>query len=166
MTEIEQILCAVTQALSGDGYSVIRAYPRSGAARWSHPVVAVSIKAGSQISTGFGEYLGVKNDPERGALELYGKRVELTVAADIYSPKDMDNGAQKCAQVFAAICTAAGALPQGIKCGGVSCQETELDGKTGMFLCRCELKLQAYLYAEDDGESGQILDFRLKGEAV
>ncbi len=165
MTELEIILQALREALDGgEAYQVTQTYPNGGRPPLTGPVVAVGLKAGSEVSCGFASYMGTLTTPQDGEREIYGKKMELTVGADIYSPRDPDNGAGKCLEVFSRLAGAVAGLPEGLHCLELTCGETVYDRTVEAFHCPCELKLQAYLYAAADDESGRILHFNLKGE--
>ena len=78
MTELEIILRALREALDGgEAYQVTQTYPNGGRPPLTGPVVAVGLKAGSEVSCGFASYMGTLTTPQDGEREIYGKKMEL-----------------------------------------------------------------------------------------
>ncbi len=83
--------------------------------RWEGAVIAVSLSRVVCEAGGFRDYLGLCAQPETGTeAELYGKAVELTLALDVYAPRD--GGERACQETMAVMaeavaCHGAGGLP-------------------------------------------------------
>ncbi len=164
MTEMESVITGVCSAIKACGVgNVFPAYPYGTGERYLSPVVTVGVKAGSGMGASFAEYLGESYDRETDRYtEIYGKRLEITLALGIYSPVSEEYGANGCASVFGDIVSALPALPSGVKTREIKCGETVFDEKTGMFLLESEIRLTAFLTAEASDED-EVLDFTLRG---
>lgn len=164
MTEIETISEAVRAALGECGIeNVIAAYPAGMRERYASPVVTVGIGSGSGVSGGFAEYLGISYDEQEDTYsEIYGKRLELSLAIGIYSPKDAQYGAEKCGSIFGSIASSVSSMPSGIRVKELKCGETVFDPRSGMFRLGAEMRITALLYAQST-DDGEILDFTLRG---
>ena len=166
MTELEYILEAVVNGLSSAGTgNVIRAYPPGVTAAYTEPVTAVGLKSGSGVSVGLAEYMGMEYDSVSDSFrEVYGKKVELSISLDIYSPRDDVYGAAACTAVFGRIMTAAMSRPSGIKILEMSCGETVYDSVSRMFRCQGELRCAVALYMAKSDEGADFTSFKIKGE--
>ena len=164
MTEIESVIAGVCSAIETCGVgNVFTAYPYGTRERYLSPVVTVGVKAGSGMGASFAEYLGESYDRDTDSYtEVYGKRLELTLAVCIYSPKSAEYGADGCASVFGSVVSALPSLPSGVKVREIKCGETVFDEKTGMFLLESEIRLTAFLTAEASDED-EVLYFTLRG---
>ena len=164
MAELETIITEVCEALTTAGLpNVTPAYPDGKRGRYVSPAVAVGLGAGCCVTSGGPEYLGMSYDERLGSsVEVYGKRMELTLALWIFSPRGTPCGAVGCAAVFGEIAAALPYLPSGIRVKELRCGETVFDESAGMFRLDAELKISAFFSAEatDDGE---VLDFNLRG---
>ena len=139
------------------------AYPEGARGRYASPAVAVGLGAGCCVSAGGPEYLGMSFD-ERigGSVEVYGKRMELTLALWIFSPRCAPFGAAGCAAVFGELAAALPCLPSGIRVKELRCGETVFDESAGMFRLDAELGISAFFSAEASDDS-EVLDFNLRG---
>lgn len=146
-------LCAVT---------AMEASPRK---RWDGPVVAVSLSQVACSGSGFQDYLGLQKDPETGKqAELYGKSVELTMALDIYAPRD--GGEQACQEAL-------GTLAEAVTCrglGGLSVREVsagrvEFMERDGLYRLPVSCLCRGWMVARMD-DSGAFVDFEVKGRMV
>ena len=164
MAELESILNLVAQSLQEEGVEpVTEVFPGGGRFRYTVPVVALGLIAGTEIQGGFAEYLGEKLDTETGAVtEIYGKRLGLTLDLFIHSPEGENLGAKGCLLTLEKVLRVLSHLPQGIHAEEISWGETAYDKSTEMYRSCASVKLSAYLYAES-GEEQEFLDFNLKG---
>jgi len=166
MAELETIVAAVRGAIEAAGLKTTAAFPAGGKKRCAVPVAAVGVRAGEGVPSGFAEYMGERFDEASGAcFEVYGKRLELTICADVYSPKEDGYGAAGCLAAVGLVLAALPNLPSGVKIRKFTCGETQFDAKTELFLCRTELLCTCFLYADRTGDS-ELLDFTLKGVLV
>ena len=165
MTELENIVAAVTEYLNSAADTAVCAYPVHKMPGYNVPVTAVGIADGEAVQSGFGEYLGIYSDPENGERELYGKRMDITLSLYVYSPKTEEYGVSGCHKTFGEIVKAMEKAPFPINVRELACGETGYDSDTGMFLCRCSMKCSCWLTAEmlDDGI---FTDFKLQGVMI
>lgn len=168
MAELDQVLQAVCTSLENSDISVaIQRYPLEMRKRYTTPVITVGLKSGVGTTPGFAEYIGQRYVQESDQyIEVYGKRLELTLCLNIYAPKSEANGAGKCMELFGKVLTTLNTLPSGLRIRSVTCGETEFDHSANLFCCPCEVKLTAFLYAETTEDIGEFLDFILKGVLV
>lgn len=160
MKGLEQVRRAVMERLEQAGVRALSKMDEAPETRPDAPVAAVAVREGKSGGAGFGSYLGQETDPETGEIrELYGKRLELELAVDIYAPT-----AESCE---GAAMTAAGVLLEGLGAGvrplEVKWEEPRWDRERELFLCRGSARCRAYFTAAMDDESGTLLDFELKG---
>ncbi len=167
MAELENIISAVCMVLEEQNTAdAIHIFPAGMKKHHSKPIVTVGLKAGEGLPSGFAEYLGMRYDREEGEYhEIYGKRLDVTLGINVYSPKSEEYGAPECLNIVSGIIAAVPAFPTGIKVRKISCGETKYDVSVDMFLCTAELECTCFLYAngKDDGE---FLDFRVRGVLV
>ena len=102
VAELDTIISAVCNTLITGGISAaISQSPIRAKMRHSSPVVTVGLKGGENISCGFAEYMGMRFDEDTSQfIETYGKRMEMSLALHIYSPKAQEYGAEGCLAVF------------------------------------------------------------------
>lgn len=154
---------AVVEQLKGNGLNAIAAMESARAARWREAVVAVSLSRVVCTPGGFRDYLGLRTDPETGKeSEVYGREAELTLALDVFSPRDGGEGACQAAAeavVECLVCQGAAGLAaletqagraEFLEDGGLYRQEVS---------CRC----RAWLAARMDDEAGSFTDFEVRG---
>lgn len=157
---LETVVTAVVTALGEKGIGATRRFPASRLDKGNSPVVCVGVKSSRLLSSGAGDYLGTRDDAEKGRTELYGFRSELVLSLDIYSAKQ---GPEGCAKCFDAMTALLPGLPSGLKLKSLESGETVFDADTGMFMCPCRLECTAYLICQADEETGEFTDFILRG---
>ena len=153
---------AVAGFLREQGIDAVAAWDGGERARRKAPVVVVSLRGVQGGPAGLQDYLGERLDPETGRWEeLYGKRAELSLGLDIYSPEAL--GEAGCAAAFARLSEvlADGRLA-GLSVQELSCGEAEYVREQGRFRCRASARCQVYLYARTD-ETGAFTDFTVRG---
>lgn len=167
MAELDSVIAIVCQCLADGGASaVISQNPFGGKKKHVKPIITVGLKAGSAVSCGFAEYLGLRYDSVTDIYnELYGKKIDLSLCLAMWSPKNSENGHEKCLMLFSQVVDALKCLPEALKVRELSCGETVYDPTADMFRCDAELKLSAFLTAECSDDS-QFLDFKLKGVLI
>ena len=165
MNELDTVLNAVCEAFGENtGLTVLRAHPFGGKHRFSAPLLAVSVRGGEGAAAGFAEYLGERYDDGQGCtVETYGKRLTVTLGADVYAPDTEADGAEACLSAVSETLHAISCLPAGIKVRKFTCGETKFDSETGMYLCPVDIECLCILYAESAGGDG-LSAFTLKGE--
>jgi hypothetical protein len=160
MTEIDSVVSAVIDTLGSKKLRSVGAFPKSDFVRYKSPVIAVGVKAATGLSAGFGEYMGERTD-KGVSIETYGKRMELDIGMDIYSPQE-EYGAKGCVDTLSGIVGALAEMPTGIKVRELVCGDVKFDTKTDMFLQECTLKCICFLYAERSDDT-ELLNFSLRG---
>ena len=160
MKELSQIRKAVLEALRGAGIQAMEAFPEKQAMAYSGVVAAVGVGAASGKTAGFCHYLGEMKDPETQAVrERYGKELfgQITVELRANRAADCERGCETATEVLL------GGLPEGVRTGELTWEAICWEKTTGMFLRRGVLECRALFLAESAVESGEFLDFRLKG---
>ena len=85
----------VAQQLRDSGLNVVTAMDPGRAARWREPVAAAAVSQVVCAPGGFQDYLGMERDGQTGEeREVYGREAELTLALDIFAPRD--GGGEAC----------------------------------------------------------------------
>jgi hypothetical protein len=157
---LESVLSAVIGVFGDSGICALRAFTgreidREGAR------VHIGIKKGQSRSAGFGGYLGTRLDPERGEVELFGYKLDVTLELVIYAPES--GGAQAAEALYSQIAEAVCRLPSGIKQKRLSLTGGEPDLKAGMFKCEAELDCTVHFVFTVSPEDAEFLDFEIKG---
>lgn len=153
---------AVADQLRQAGLNAVTAMDCDRAPRWREAVAAVALSRAVCAPGGFQNYLGVEKGPDGQEREVYGQEAELTLALDIFAPRD--GGGEACRRaaetaVETLVCRgAAGLAALEVQTGRVEFLERD-----GLYrqevLCRCG----AWLTARADEESGTFTDFEVKG---
>ncbi|MBU5626263.1 hypothetical protein KQI82_04920 [Oscillibacter sp. MSJ-2] len=160
MTGMNQVRGAVIRCLQDSG---LEAVPRMGQQREKRPggaVAAVGVRQSSGRAMGFCSYLGQVYDEEKGTVrELYGKRLEVDLAVDIYAPEsdECEAAAETAAEVLLS------GLPSGLKPLEASWGEVKWDRDRDLYVRQGAVRCTAYFTATGSEESGALLDFELKG---
>lgn len=163
MTAWEQIRQAALTALRGSGVNAVGEYDAQRAPRMEKPVLAVGLRRVKTEKSGLLEYLGEREDAQRGTVEVYGRRMQVELVLEAYAPRMV--GAAGCdelsGEAAAALC---GRLPPGVTVESVEWEQTLWDTRYGAFLRRGSACCSAYFTAEAAQEDGAVLtDFVLKG---
>lgn len=86
---LDALRTAVAEQLRQAGVNAVTAMEGARAGRRRGAVAAVSLSRVACVPGGFQDYLGRRADPKTGKeRELYGRKAELTLALDIYAPRD------------------------------------------------------------------------------
>ena len=86
---LERLRKETAEQLEQAGVRAVTAFEPERQKRWNGPVAAVSLAKVVCAPGGFRDYLGTRRSQSTGGLEeLYGRGVELTLAMDIYGPRD------------------------------------------------------------------------------
>lgn len=155
----------VADQLRQAGLNAVAAMDRARAPRWREPVAAVALSQAVCAPSGFQNYLGVHRDRDGTQQEVYGREAELTLALDIFSPRDAGGEACQAAAETAVetlVCRgAAGLTALEVRAGRVEFLEQD-----GLYrqevLCRCG----AWLTARLDSGTGTFTDFEVKGRVT
>lgn len=159
---LEGVIAAVISALNTAGIPAGPAYPKEDIS--AH--VRVGVLKAADRSAGLSRYLGLRDDPERGAVEVYGLRCELELSLDVYAPPDADreNAALDCANTFDRAAAVISGVP-GLHVRELTCGAPGPDAETGMFRLPGGVKCAGLLtVADDDGGDTAFTDFVLRGE--
>lgn len=153
---------AVAGQLRQEGVNAVTAMESARASRWREAVAAVSLSRVVCAPGGFKDYLGIRKEPGSDVeRELYGREVELTLALDIFAPRD--GGERACQEAAervteSLVCQGAG----GLAALEIQTGQVEFLEQTGLYRlpvsCRCRAWLVA---AMDSGEA--FVDFEVKG---
>jgi hypothetical protein len=160
MTGLNQVRTAVVQTLTAAGLTAVTAYDGE-AKRYDVPVAAVDVAEVTGKPMAMGSYLGQVYDETAGTVrELYGRRLELSLLLEVRAP-----GAAECetACETAAQAIMSGGLPSGLRLGEQSWEAVTWDKAAKMFLRRGHAAGTAYFTASAEEESGELLEFTLKG---
>ncbi len=134
------------------------------ASRWRETVIAVSLSKVVCAPGGFKDYLGMREDREGRQEELYGRAVELTLAMDIYAPRDGGEGV--CQEVL-------DRLAETIMCQGLNglnaielqAGPMEFLDREGLYRRRVSCLFKAWLVAAVDG-GGFFVDIEVRGRRI
>lgn len=154
---LDTVIGAFIGVLRDSGIDAVREYPGTRLGRKTAPVVCVGAKSGKLSGSGMGEYLGTDRYDGR---EIYALRLELVLGMDIFAPPGYEGG---CLSVFEKISSLLPRLPSGLRPSALVSGEVLPDADTEMLRSGCEMHCTASLLGEADGETGEFLDFKLKG---
>lgn len=126
-----------------------------------HPLkrihVSIGLRSVKAENAAFGEYLGMS-----GQGEIYGKKIAVSLRANIYTPKSF--GGNGCFEAFSRICDSLflqNAQRLGIT--GISCGTVSYHRDAGAFLLDVDIQLATYVGQQvDDALMGDIV---VRGEA-
>ena len=163
MTSAGQVRTAIVGRLREAQLDAAEAYEDERFRERSEPVIAVGAKQTELEQSGLMNYLGEQYDAESGCMvEVYGRRLKMTVALDVYAPRR--RGARGCEQTAEAAAEALlEALPSGLQLDELCWDATEWDEEYGMFVRRGTARCTAYFVAQADEQSAVLTDFILKG---
>lgn len=153
---------AVAGQLRDAGVNAVTAMEPARAARWREAVAAVSLMRVVCAPGGFHDYLGVRRDLEAGTeQEVYGREAELTLALDVYAPRD--GGESACRQAAekvmeTLVCQGAA----GLSALELQAGQVEFLEKEGLYQLKTTCRCGAWLTAAVDS-GGAFVDFEVKG---
>ena len=157
---LEGVINSVCSSLNAAGIPAGPAYPKEAVSA----LVRVGVLKAADRSAGLSRYLGMRNDPERGAVEVYGLRCELELSLDVYAPLDSENAALACAGTFDRAAAVISGVP-GLHVRELTCGAPGPDAETGMFRLSGGVKCAGLLtVADGEGENTAFTDFVLRGE--
>ena len=152
----------VAEQLRQAGVNAVTGMESVRSPRWREAVAAVSLMRVVCAPGGFQDYLGTfreENGPER---ELYGREVELTLALDIFSPRDGGGSAcQEAAETAAESLMCRGAA--GLNALEIQTGQVEFLEKEGLYRQKTTCRCRAWLVARMDDGGGAFVDFEVKG---
>lgn len=123
--------------------------------------VALSFTKSSLSSAAFGEYMGVSSDGVN-FYEVYGYKNELDISLKIYTDS-YSTAATDCKNTCLAIQEALNDLPSSIRIREMCVDELTYNKTTGLYSQEITLDCRAYLLRDLDIDTGEFLDFRLRG---
>ncbi len=161
---LDSILDAVVSTLKSESIRAFREFPEIKAEVKTGVSVSVGIEGCKCLSSGMSEYLGTRTGMGGSAdAELFGRRLELTLRFEIYSPSGGSCGAKACLQCVDRLRASMEKLPSGLKALDMESKEVFADEKLNCYRCVCLARALAFLVAESDGSETEFLDFVLKG---
>lgn len=160
MKELAQVRTAVLHALRAAGIPAMERFPAERIRAHDGAVAAVGVGTASGKTAGFCHYLGEVVDAHTQAVrERYGKELSGQIIVELRAEKaaDCEQGCETATE------TLLSQLPEGIQTGELVWEAIVWEKATGMFLRRGNLACRALFLAECEAETGEFLDFRLKG---
>ncbi|WP_352416678.1 hypothetical protein [Oscillibacter ruminantium] len=159
MNGLNQVRDAVISALKSAGVAAVPAY-EGNAKKYAGAVAAVDVATAEGKAVGLSSYLGESWDEKNGTVrELYGMQMEVTISLSVRAER-----AEICETAMeTAVGALMGGLPAGLRLGKMSWSGIAWDKTTGMFLRKGSAACRAAFLAEDSDETGNLLDFILKG---
>lgn len=162
---LEGLRQAVVAALNAGGLPAVAAMEPQARRRWDGPVAAVSLSAIQCQPGGFQDYLGGRKNPQTGAEEeVYGRRVELTLALDLYTPRSGGEGEGQEALALAAELLIAGGAG-GLDVVELTADRVEFLAQDGLYRLPVRCRCAGWLIARTDS-AGAFTDFEVKGRLV
>lgn len=163
MTTAGQVSEAIAARLREAGLDAVRAYERERFSEGKDAFITVGARETAVERAGLTDYLGERWDEALGcAVEVYGLRLRLTAALDIYVPRQ--RGAAGCEETAETVNEVLlEGLPEGLRLESLSWEETGWEKEYGMFVRRGIARCTAYFTAEADERSAMLTDFILKG---
>ena len=153
---------SVVEQLRESGLNAVAAMESAPANRWREAVAAVSLIRVVCAPGGFNDYLGVRRGPEAGTeQEVYGREAELTLAMDVYAPRDGGESAcQQAAERMMETLVCQGAA--GLSALELEAGQVEFLEKEGLYRLKTTCRCGAWLTAAVDS-GGTFVDFEVKG---
>ncbi len=157
---MRQLTAPVVAALGQAGLPACQAMPATVMPHLKQAACGVSLRQAQATQAGLYEYLGVLQDPDKGQVELYGRRLEGDLDLQILSPA-LSGGA---------CCVQAGELAMevllsgidGLRIGRIDQGPCTFDQVSDCFTMTLTAHIEAYIYAiAKEGEG--FTDFTLKG---
>lgn len=160
---LETVLEAVVSALQEEGLKALREFPDQRADLGAETLVTVGLESCKFLGAGLGEYLGTSVKEDGNEAELFGKRLELRLRLEVFSPYSKKGGAQACLDSVTAMSAALERLPAGLKPLELGWEELRVDDRLRVYSCPCILRCHVFLVAERSDDATEFLNFVLKG---
>ena len=152
----------VAEQLRQTGINAVTGMESARSSRWREAVIAVSLSRVVCAPGGFKDYLGTSREENGLERELYGREVELTLALDIFAPRDGGGSAcQKAAETVAESLVCHGAA--GLTALEVQTGQVEFLDKEGLYRQKTTCRCKAWLAARMDDGDGTFTDFEVRG---
>lgn len=159
---VDSILDAVIKVLTDAGLRAFREFP-SRAADKKEICVTVGARRCKYLGSGMGEYLGIRAEESGAVTELYGKKLEMELVFDVFSPFGAKPDAGACVRCSDELQALTGFFPSGLRLLEFCSGEVTADEELSAFRCECTAACLAFLIAEDEDGQGEFMDFVLKG---
>lgn len=159
---MEQLMDAVITLLQAEGLHTVGEMQFEPVPRLQEPVCAVRLEKAQLLPAGFLQYLGVVDDEANGQTELYGARMEATVALHVYSP--VAAGAPVCSAAARRAVDALLGAGKGLTVAQMEMGACTYDPKYDHFTAKVTALLYAWVYRRAEDEAAQFIDFNLRGE--
>ncbi|MDR0951451.1 MAG: hypothetical protein LBM18_00800 [Oscillospiraceae bacterium] len=158
----EEILSAAIAALAQGENRVTRVFPAGPTAFDGRPLVVVGLGGSKLLSSGLGDYIGVRREDSGLETEVYGRRLETELRLTVYLPeKDADAALiESCAGELELLTRS---FPAGLRAIEFSRGEISRDSALRCFVCECLVRCSAYFVAESRDEEEEFLNFKLRG---
>ena len=152
----------VAEQLRQAGVNAVTGMESARASRWREAVAAVSLSRVVCVPGGFQDYLGTHQEENGLERELYGREVELTLALDIFAPRDGGESAcQEAAETAVESLMCHGAA--GLNALEIQAGQVEFLDKEGLYRQKTTCRCKAWLVARMDDGGGAFADFEVKG---
>ena len=152
----------VAEQLRQAGVNAVTGMESVRSSRWRQAVAAVSLSRVVCAPGGFKDYLGTRREADGLERELYGREVELTLALDIFSPRDGgESVCQEAAETVAESLVCYGAA--GSNALEIQTGQVEFLDKEGLYRQKTPCRCRAWLVARMDDGGGAFVDFEVKG---
>ena len=155
----------VAEQLRQAGVNAVTGMEGARASRWREAVAAVSLSRVVCAPGGFQDYLGTHREENGQERELYGREVELTLALDIFAPRDRGESAcQEAAEAAVESLMCHGAA--GLSALEIQTGQVEFLDKEGLYRQKTSCRCKAWLVARMDDGDGAFVDFEVKGRKI
>ena len=152
----------VAEQLRQAGVNAVTGMESVRSSRWRQAVAAVSLNRVVCAPGGFKDYLGTSREETGRERELYGREVELTLALDIFAPRDGGESAcQEAAEAVAESLMCYGAA--GLNALEIQAGQVEFLDKEGLYRQKTTCWCKAWLVAQMDDDGRAFADFEVKG---
>ena len=152
----------VAQQLRQAGINAVTGMESARASRWREAVAAVSLNRVACAPGGFKDYLGTHREENGLERELYGREVELTLALDLFAPRDGGESAcQKAAETAVESLVCYGAA--GLNALEIQMGQVEFLDREGLYRQKISCRCMAWLVARMDDGGGAFADFEVNG---
>ena len=152
----------VAEQLRQAGVNAVTGMESVRSSRWRQAVAAVSLSRVVCAPGGFKDYLGTRREADGLERELYGREVELTLALDIFSPRDGgESVCQEAAETAAESLVCYGAA--GLNALEIQAGQVEFLDKEGLYRQKTTCRCKAWLVARMDDGGEAFADFEVKG---
>ena len=158
---MERLIGAVCDALKAAGIPAARSRPGGLGPQLQGGAVAVGLQRLDAGEAGLYRYLGTRQDPERGEVELYGMKLAVELSLRGLCPRAA--GAAGCAALLERVQAVLLAGIAGLSLRAMARQEAEFDPATDCFTALLTARFEVWLYAEKQEDGTVFENFVLEG---